>query len=276
MTLSKADLHDYQKYCVRFILEHPISGLLLDCGLGQSVITLTAIEELMHDSFEIGKVLVIAPLRVAMTTWTGECEKWAHLRRLRLSRVLGSAKERDKALKADADIYVINRENVEWLVRNYKFDFDMVVVDELSSFKSHTSRRFRALRKVRPKVKRIVGLTGTPAPNGLLDLWAEMNILDMGERLGRYITHYRDEYFKPDQRNQTTIFSYKPNPEAEQEIYAKISDICISMKATDYLKMPRRVDNFVTVYMNGKELNMYNRLEREMLLPFADGDIDAV
>ncbi|MBQ3426097.1 MAG: DEAD/DEAH box helicase [Clostridia bacterium] len=276
MSLSRNDLHDYQKYGAEFIIHHPISAFLLECGLGKTVTTLTAIEELMYDRFEVGKVLIIAPLRVAMTTWTGEAEKWEHLKGLRLSRVIGSAAERDKALKTDADVYIINRENVEWLIQNYRFDFDMVVIDELSSFKSHQSKRFRALRKVRPKVKRIVGLTGTPAPNGLMDLWAEINILDMGERLGRYITRYRDKYFRPDKRNGMVIYSYKPLPDSEERIYEKLSDICISMKAADYLRMPERVDNIVTVDMSKTEHEMYNTLEREMLLPFADGDIDAV
>ncbi|MBR0366057.1 MAG: DEAD/DEAH box helicase, partial [Clostridia bacterium] len=276
MKLKKDNLHEYQKYGVEFILTHPISALFLECGLGKTVTTLTAIEELMYGRFEVGKVLIIAPLRVAMTTWTGETEKWEHLKNLRLSRALGSAAEREKALKADADVYIINRENVEWLVNNYDFNFDMVVIDELSSFKSHQSKRFKALRKVRPKVKRIVGLTGTPAPNGLMDLWAEINILDMGQRLSRYISRYRYEYFKPDKRNGMVIYSYKPLPDAEERIYAKLSDICISMKASDQLKMPERVDNVVTVEMNEKEREMYKTLEKEMLLPFADGDIDAV
>ena len=276
MSLSRNDLHDYQKYGVEFIIHHPISALLLECGLGKTVTTLTAIEELIYDRFEISKVLIIAPLRVAMTTWTGEAEKWEHLKNLRLSRVIGSASQREYALNVDADIYIINRENVEWLIANHSFDFDMVVIDELSSFKSHQSKRFRALRKVRPKVKRIVGLTGTPAPNGLMDLWAEINILDMGERLGRYITRYRDEYFKPDKRNGMVIYSYKPLPDSEERIYEKLSDICISMKAADYLKMPDRIDNVVTVEMNSREREMYKMLESEMLLPFSDGDIDAM
>ncbi len=276
MSLSRNDLHDYQKYGAEFIIHHPVSALLLECGLGKTVTTLTAIEELMYDRFEVSKVLIIAPLRVAMTTWTSEAEKWEHLKGLRLSRVIGSAAERDKALKTDADVYIINRENVEWLVNNYEFHFDMVVIDELSSFKSHQSKRFRALRKVRPKVKRIVGLTGTPAPNGLMDLWAEINILDMGQRLSRYISRYRYEYFKPDKRNGMVIYSYKPLPDSEDRIYAKLSDICISMKASDHLKMPERVDNVIEVEMNEKEREMYKTLEKEMLLPFADGDIDAV
>ena len=276
MKLKRADLHDYQNYGIDFVISHPIAGLLLDCGLGKTVTTLTAINELMYDRFEVSKVLIIAPLRVAQTTWTGETQKWEHLEHLRLSKVLGNAAEREKALKADADIYIINRENVEWLVKNYPFDFDMVVIDELSSFKSHQSKRFRALRKVRPKVNRIVGLTGTPSPNGLMDLWAQINILDMGERLGRYITHYRNEYFKPDKRNGAIVYSYQPLPDAEERIYEKISDICISMKAADYLEMPDRIDNVVEVEMNDGEMAMYKKLEREMLLPFSDGDIDAV
>lgn len=276
MRLKKDNLHDYQKYGVDFILHNPIAALFLECGLGKTVTALTAIEKLMYERFEVSKVLIIAPLRVAMTTWTGEAEKWEHLRHLRFSKIIGSVGERENAIKADADIYIINRENVEWLIKNHRFDFDMVVIDELSSFKSHQSKRFRALRKIRPKVKRIVGLTGTPAPNGLMDLWAEINILDMGQRLGRYITRYRDEYFKPDKRNGMVIYSYKPLPDAEERIYDKLSDICISMKAADYLKMPNRIDNVIEVQMNGKETEMYNTLEREMLLPFADGDVDAV
>lgn len=276
MKLNRDDLHEYQKYSVDFIINHPVSALLLDCGLGKTITTLTAIDALMCDYFEITKVLIIAPLRVAQTTWTNEASKWEHLRHLRLARVIGSVSERQKALKSDVDIYVINRENVEWLVENYPFDFDMVVVDELSSFKSYQSKRFKALRRVRPKVSRIVGLTGTPAPNGLMDLWAEINLLDMGERLGRYITHYRDRYFRPDKRNGAIVYSYKPLPDAEEQIYEKISDICISMKAVDYLTMPERIDNMVEVSMSEKEEKLYRTLEKEMLLPFADGDIDAV
>ena len=276
MKLKKADLHEYQRYGVKFIIEHHISALFLDCGLGKTITTLTAIEELMYDKFEISKVLIIAPLRVAMTTWDGEMNKWEHMKSLRISKVLGSVAERDMALKSNADIYIINRENVEWLITNYNFDFDMVVIDELSSFKSHQSKRFKALRKVRPRVKRIVGLTGTPAPNGLMDLWAEINILDMGERLGRYITRYRDEYFRPDKRNGMVIYSYKPLPDSEKRIYEKLSDICISMSAVDYLDMPERVDNIITVSMSDKEYRLYKKLERDMLLPFVDGDIDAV
>ena len=276
MKLNRDDLHEFQNYGVDFIINKPISALMLECGLGKTITTLTAVSDLMYDYFEISKVLIIAPLRVGLTVWKQECDKWEQLKYLRCSIAIGSVSEREKALQADADIYIINRENVEWLVKNYPFDFDMVVVDELSSFKSHQSKRFRALRKVRPKLDRIVGLTGTPAPNGLMDLWAEINLLDMGERLGRYITRYRDEYFKPDKRNGAIVYSYKPLPDAEERIYGKISDICVSMKAADYLEMPERVDNIVEVGMSDKETAMYKRLEKEMLLPFADGDIDAV
>ena len=276
MKLNRDDLHEYQKYGVDFIINNPISALMLECGLGKTITTLTAVSDLMYDYFEISKALIIAPLRVALTVWKQECDKWEQLKYLRCSIAVGSVSERQKAMQSDADVYIINRENVEWLVKNYPFDFDMVVIDELSSFKSHQSKRFRALRKVRPKFDRIVGLTGTPAPNGLMDLWAEINLLDMGERLGRYITRYRDEYFKPDKRNGAIVYSYKPLPDAEERIYGKISDICVSMKAADYLEMPERVDNIVEVGMSDKETAMYKRLEKEMLLPFADGDIDAV
>lgn len=276
MSLSKADLHEYQKYCVDFIITHPVAALFLDLGLGKTVTTLTAVNELMYNRFEISKVLIIAPLRVAQTTWSDEIQKWSHLENLRVSKVLGTPSERNAALDADADIYIINRENVDWLVSNHTFDFDMVVIDELSSFKNHQSKRFKALRKVRPAVKRIVGLTGTPAPNGLMDLWAEINILDMGERLGRFITRYRETYFLPDKRNGMVIFSYKPLPNAEKCIYEKISDICISMKAADHLNMPKRMDNVVTVEMNETEHKLYDKLSKEMLLPFDEGDIDAV
>ena len=276
MKLNRANLHEYQKYGVDFIINNPISALMLECGLGKTITTLTAVSDLMYDYFEISKVLIIAPLRVGLSVWKQECDKWEQLKYLRCSIAIGSADEREKALKADADIYIINRENVEWLVNSGHIDFDMVVIDELSSFKSHQSKRFKALRKVRPKFDRIVGLTGTPAPNGLIDLWAEINLLDMGERLGRYITGFRDEYFKPDKRNGAIVYSYKPLVNAEKRIYEKISDICISMKATDYIKMPERIDNIYEVEMNDKEMKLYRKLEKEMFLPFADGDIDAV
>ncbi len=268
--------HDYQKYATERITKDNICGLFLEPGLGKTVITLTAIDELMYDYFKIAKVLVIAPLRVAQNTWSKECEKWEHLKLLSISKILGPEKERRDALNKRADIYIINRENVEWLTKNCKCNFDMVVVDELSSFKSSKSKRFKALRKVRPMVKRMIGLTGTPAPNGLMDLWAQINLLDMGERLGRFISYYRNTYFEPDKRNQQTIFSYKPKEYAEESIYEKIADICVSMKACDYLKMPKRIDNMIEVILSETEWELYRKLEKEMLLPFEDGDIDAV
>ncbi|HEY9059316.1 MULTISPECIES: DEAD/DEAH box helicase [Oscillospiraceae] len=270
--------HDYQKYAHDFIIDKPASALLLDLGLGKTVITLTAINELLYDSFEVKRVLVIAPLRVAQDTWGRECQKWDHLKQLRISKILGNEEKRIKAVNTKADIYIINRENVEWLVDLYKgsWPYDMVVVDELSSFKSATAKRFRALRKVRPYIKRIVGLTGTPAPNGLIDLWSQVYLLDRGERLEKTLGGYREKYFLPDKRSQNVIFSYKPKDGAEREIYRKISDICISMKACDHLKMPERIDNFVPVHMSEKEEELYRKLEREALLPFVDGDVDAV
>ena len=212
--------HEYQEYATNFILSHPIAAILLEMGLGKSVITLTAIFDLTLDSFLIRKVLVIAPLRVARDTWPAEIEKWDHLNGLTYSVAIGSEAQRKAALLQRAQVYLINRENVDWLINDsgIPFDYDMVVIDELSSFKSHTAKRFRALRKVRPNVKRIVGLTGTPSSNGLMDLWAEIGILDMGQRLGRYISHFRNAYFVPDKRNQQIIFTYKPKPGAEEEI----------------------------------------------------------
>lgn len=268
--------HEYQEYAKEFIVSRRVSALFLDCGLGKTVITLTAIWELLLDYFEIRRVLVIAPLRVSRDTWSGELKKWDHLSGIEMSLVLGSEKERRAALDRRANVYVINRENVEWLAENYKWDFDMVVIDELSSFKSHKAKRFKALKKVRPMVKRMVGLTGTPAPNGLIDLWAEIGILDMGQRLGRFIGGYRERFFVSDKRSREMVFSYKPREGAEEAIYGLISDICISMKAADYLEMPECIYNRVEVAMNEKEVKLYGQLEKDMLLPFADGDIDAV
>lgn len=268
--------HEYQEYAKEFIVNQNISALFLDCGLGKTVITLTAIWELMLDYFEVRKVLVIAPLRVARDTWPAELHKWEHLKGIEMSAVLGSERERVTALNRRADVYVINRENVEWLAGYGKWDFDMVVIDELSSFKSHKTKRFKALKKVRPMLKRIVGLTGTPAPNGLIDLWAEIGLLDMGQRLGRFIGGYRERFFVPDKRSREMVFSYKLRDGAEEAIYGLISDICISMKAADYLEMPECIYNRVEVVMNEKERKLYQQLERDMLISFEDGDIDAV
>nr|DAO81499.1 MAG TPA: Chromatin remodeling complex ATPase [Caudoviricetes sp.] len=268
-------LHDYQEYAVKFIEEHSVSALLLDMGLGKTITTLTAINNLMFDMFEVRKVLIIAPLRVARDTWPAEIEKWEHLRHLRYSVAVGTAEERVAALQADADIYIINRENVDWLVSNTKFDYDMVVIDELSSFKNHQSKRFKALMKVRPKVKRIVGLTGTPASNGLMDLFAEFRLLDMGERLGRFIGQYRNEYFKPDKQNGYIVYSYKPLPDAEERIYEKISDITVSMKAVDHLQMPELITTEYVVAMSDEEQDKYKELKKELVLQLPDGEVTA-
>lgn len=269
------ELHEYQKYAVKFIEEHPVSALLLDMGLGKTITTLTAINNLMFDMFEVRKVLIIAPLRVARDTWPAEIEKWEHLKHLRYSIAVGNAEERIAALNTDADIYIINRENVDWLVSNTKFDYDMVVIDELSSFKNHQSKRFKALMKVRPKVKKIVGLTGTPASNGLMDLFAEFKLLDMGERLGRFIGQYRNEYFKPDKQNGYIVYSYKPLPDAEERIYEKISDITVSMKAVDHLQMPELISNEYTVKMSEPEKEKYKELKEELILEVQDTEITA-
>lgn len=246
-------------------------------GLGKTSITLTALNRLLFDSFEIHKVLVIAPLRVARDTWSAEIEKWEHLNGLMYSVAVGTEAERMTALRRQADIYIINRENVQWLVEasGIPFDYDMVVVDELSSFKNHQSKRFRALMKRRPKVERIVGLTGTPSSNGLMDLWAEFRLLDMGQRLGRFIGQYRTRFFLPDKRNGQVVFSYKPLPGAEQEIYRLISDITISMKSTDYLQMPELVESRYTVYLSEEETKRYVALKEDLVLQLPDGDITA-
>lgn len=270
--------HEYQTYATNFILEHPVAAVLLEMGLGKSVITLTAIYELMLNRFEVEKVLVIAPLRVARDTWPAEIEKWEHLKGLTYSAAIGTEAERLAALKRPAHLYLINRENVDWLITKsgIPFDFDMVVIDELSSFKSHAAKRFKSLLKVRPTIKRMVGLTGTPSSNGLMDLWAEFRILDMGQRLGRYITHYRNNFFVPDKRNQQMIFSYKPRAGAEDAIYRLISDITISMKSADFLKMPECIINEVPVALSEKEWSVYQALKEDMVVDLKDEEIDAV
>lgn len=269
--------HDYQRYAAEFIITHPISALLLDMGLGKTSITLTAINDLLFDRFEIHKVLVVAPLRVARDTWSAEIEKWEHLKNLQYSVVVGTAQERISALCIPADIYIINRENIQWLVEEsgLPFDFDMAVIDELSSFKNHQSKRFRAFMKVRPKLKRIVGLTGTPAGNGLMDLFAEFKLLDMGERLGRLIGLYRNTYFQPDKRNGMVIYSYRPLPNAEQLIYDKISDITISMKAADHLKMPELISSEYTVQLSEKEREKYDSLKKDLVLSEDNEEVTA-
>lgn len=268
--------HNYQQFATDFILNQSICCLMLDMGLGKTVITLTALWQLILDSFDVSKVLVIAPKRVAEDTWPKELAKWEHLTGLTASLVLGSAAERKAALQRKAFLYIINRENVAWLVKNHYWDFDMVVIDELSSFKSNKAERFKAMKKVRPMVTRIVGLTGTPAPNTLLDLWPQMYLMDMGQRLGRFIGGFRDRFFLPDKRNREIIYSYKPREGAEDAIYALISDICISMKAADYLDMPERIDNRIDVAMSPKERKLYDTFQKDMVLSIGDEELDAV
>ncbi len=259
--------HDYQTFATEFILSHPVAAILLQMGLGKSVITLTAIRELL-DRGEVRKVLVIAPLRVARDTWPEEIRKWDHLQGLTFAVAVGTPAERMAALTADCDVCVINRENVPWLIEQsgIPFDWDMIVIDELSSFKNGQAKRFRSLLKVRPLVKRIVGLTGTPTPNGYMDLFAEYRLLDMGERLGRFITRYREQYFVPDRWGNGQIYSWKLRNGAKAVIDRKISDITVSMKSVDYLKMPEVIYNRVPVYMNGDETALYEELKEQMVL----------
>lgn len=272
--------HKYQQIAIDKIEELPRCGLFLDMGLGKTVITLTAIEDLMYNRFEISKVLVIAPLRVAEDTWSRECEKWNHLKNLRIVKVLGSPQQRQLALSQEADVYIINRENVVWLTDELsgignEWFFDMVVVDELSSFKSPKAQRFKALKKYITRSSRVVGLTGTPAPNGLIDLWSQMYLIDSGDRLGKTVTGYRERYFTPNQRNQTTIFNYKLKDNAEQAIMNKISDICISMKAEDWLDMPERIDSVIQVKMDSDEKAAYEKFEKDCYMQFVEGEVTA-
>ena len=267
--------HDYQQYATEYIKSHPVAAVLLDMGLGKTAISLTALLDLLFDSFEAHRILVIAPLRVARDTWPAEIEKWDHLNMLTYSVAVGTEKDRKAALMRDADIYIINRENVQWLVEQsgIPFTFDTVIVDELSSFKNHQSKRFKALMKVRPRIKRIVGLTGTPSANGLMDLWAEFKVLDMGQRLGRFIGMYRNNYFRPDKRNGQIIYSYKLLPGADKAIYKQISDITISMKATDHLKMPELVMNTHTVELSDDEREHYDELKQTLVLQLPEKEI---
>lgn len=269
--------HDYQSYAIEYIENHPVSAVLLDMGLGKTVISLTAIADLLFDSFLAHRVLVVAPLRVARDTWPAELKKWSHLKHLTFAVAVGTPAERKAAVLAGADITIINRENVQWLIEDsgLVFDFDTVVIDELSSFKNHQSKRFKALLKVRPRIKRIIGLTGTPSSNGLMDLWAEFRLLDMGQRLGRFITQYRNNYFMPDKRNGQIIYSYKPLPYAEDAIYKQISDITISMKSTDYLQMPELISSQYEVQLSEDEKTRYEQLKAELVLHLSDEEITA-
>ena len=269
--------HDYQDYAIRYIEKHPVAAVLLDMGLGKTIISLTAVYDLLFDSFEVHRVLVVAPLRVARDTWPAEIQKWEHLRGLTYAVAVGTPKERKAALMHGADITIINRENVQWLIEEsgIQWQYDMVVVDELSSFKSHQAKRFRSLLKMRPQNKSFVGLTGTPASNGFMDLWAEFKVLDMGERLGRFITQYRTNYFMPDKRNGEIIYSYKPLPNAEDAFYRRISDITISMKSTDHLKMPELVSTEYEVQLSDSERSRYEDLKQELILQLPDGEVTA-
>lgn len=273
----KYTAHGYQKKATERILQQKRVGLFLDMGLGKTVITLTAIKELIED-FAIWKVLVIAPKRVAEDTWSREHEKWDHLSGLRISKVLGTPAQRMKALRAEADIYVIGRDNVKWLVElmGKSWPFDMVVIDELSSFKNPSAQRFKALRKVIPASDRVVGLTGTPSPNGLMDLWAEIYLLDRGERLGTTISAYREKYFRAGARNGYIVYKWEPYSYSQKEIERKISDICMSMSAEDYLELPERMDNEIKIRLSPKEMKQYDQMEREQLLRIDDEAVVAL
>ena len=273
----KYNPHDYQRYATEYIESHPEAAVFLDMGLGKTSITLTALNNLLFDYFDVHRILVVAPLRVARNTWSDEIEKWEHLHNLTFAIAVGTEKERLEALRKQADITMINRENLQWLIEKsgQPFEFDMIVIDELSSFKNHQAKRFKALMKVRPKVKRIVGLTGTPSSNGLMDLFAEFKILDMGMRLGRFIGQYRNTYFKPDKVNGPIVYSYKPLPGAEDAIYEKISDITISMKAADHLKMPELVNTKYMVHLSEKEKKKYEDMKAELVLALPEGEITA-
>ena len=263
--------HEYQAYCIDYLLERPAAALWLKPGMGKTVTALTAADRLLYDYFAVSKVLVIAPLRVAEDTWTRESAKWDHLQHLRVSRVLGSARERLAALAVEADVYCINRENVPWLVKLYglAWPFELVIVDESSSFRNPSAQRFKALRKVRPLIKYIWELTGTPRPRSLLDLWAQVYLLDRGERLGKTMTEYKNRYFTPGRRNGYVVYEWTPRPGAEAEVYSKISDICVSMQARDYLKLPE------LVALSPEARELYDRMERETILELAGEVIDA-
>ena len=269
--------HDYQRYCINRLITDPALGLFLDMGLGKTVITLTAVNDLRYNRFSVRKVLVIAPKKVAEDTWIREAGKWDHLRLLRVVPVLGSQKKRIRALNTPGDVYVVSRDNVTWLVDYYRngWPFDMVVIDELSSFKNPQAGRFKSLRLIRKHIRRICGLTGTPAPNGLIDLWAQVYLLDGGERLGKRIGEYRESYFSPASRNREVIFSYEPLPGSEQLIQARIQDICISLSAKDYLELPERIDNVIHVALDAKAQKAYEEFERAMFLEVDEATLDA-
>ena len=268
--------HEYQQYMHKRLIEQPQLGLFVGMGMGKTITTLTAADELIYDRFEVDKVLIIAPLRVARDTWSDEVAKWDHLGRLRIAKIMGSAAERQRALQKDADVYIINRENVVWLVKSLRhWPFDMVVIDELSSFKSSSSQRFRALKHARPQMTRVVGLTGTPTPNGVVDLWPQMFLLDEGQRLGKTVSEFRRNYLYPEKGSGHVVYSYKPQATAEDEIYKKISDIVVSLKSEDWLEMPERIDNHIRIAMPPEVDAQYRKLERELILELGDAPIVA-
>ena len=267
--LTKNDLHNYQLAGVEHIIEHPYCGLFLDLGLGKTVTALTAIEALIFDYCEIDSALIVAPKRVAESVWQEEAEKWEHLKHLTFSKIIGTQKQRHEAIRAQANIYIISRDNIAWLCALYgggKLPFDMVVIDELSSFKSYKSERFKAMRGARLYLKRLVGLTGTPAPNGLIDLWPQIYLMDRGDRLEKTITRYREKYFRPGRTNGNVVFSYDLMEDSEYIIHKKIEDICISMKAEDYLEMPVRTDNYIKLRMPDDIKKKYEDFEKEKVI----------
>lgn len=270
--MDKSNLHKYQKVCVEHIITHPFCGVFLDMGLGKTISTLTAIEELKYDYCEIDTVLVIAPKRVAETVWEEEAKKWDHTKHLTFSKIIGTERQRLAALKVKADVHIISRDNIAWLCSLYaaKLPYDMLVIDELSSFKAHQTQRFKSLRLARPWFKRVVGLTGTPAPNGLINLWSQMYLIDRGERLEKTITAYRSRYFRPGASNGYVVYSYKLLSDSERLIQERIKDICISMRAEDYLEMPERIDNFVRVTMPDKLMDAYKKFEQENVITLAN------
>ncbi|WP_408920861.1 SNF2-related protein [Corynebacterium marquesiae] len=269
--------HDYQRHTTQFIIDHPESAIFLGMGMGKTISTLTAINDLIRNRFETQKVLVIAPIRVARDTWPAEIHKWDHLDGLTVSPIIGTAKQREAAANRRADIYTIGRENIPWLVKHHgnRWPYDMVIIDELSSFKNPQAKRFKALKKVRPKIHRIVGLTGTPAPNSLLDIWAPFRLIDNGQRLGKYITHYRDQYFTPGRRNGTVVYNWNLRPGADQAIYDNIADITVSMRTTDYLQLPEATHQHITVQLPPKARKHIDTLKRDLVLDLDDDTIDA-
>lgn len=269
--------HEYQQHTAQFIIDHPEAAILLGMGMGKTISTLTAINELIRNRFETRRVLVIAPIRVARDTWPAEIHKWDHLAGLTVSTITGTAKQREAAVNRNADIYTIGRENIPWLVKHHgsRWPYDMVIIDELSSFKNPQAKRFKALKKVRPKIHRIVGLTGTPAPNSLLDIWAPFRLIDNGQRLGKYITHYRDQYFTPGRRNGTIVYNWNLRPGADQAIYDNIADITVSMRTTDYLQLPEATHQHITVQLPSKARKQVDTLKRDLVLDLDDDTIDA-